>query len=1024
MKRSALLLIALLIIVNLSVAATYYNRTGTTYCNNLASWTTSSTGGIGTSPANFTTSGDIFEIRSGTTMTQSGAWNIGPASGNITINIRGTLENYSNYAMTFNTNTTLVVFSGATFLKSSTGLLTLPPVATTTFQSGSTMNFTRGCNQFAPQYTYGNLIFNDAFDGPPVMGSTYPLKVLNNLTILRVTEDFVFSTNASLTHSIGGDLIIDDGGIENVIVSNGTGNPTLNIGGKINILQGSLFLSNGSGHPVLNVSGMVSVTSSFSYLYICNSTGDATLTSGSTTVTDGYYEVKSLTATGTNDPLITINGTLSTAGSGTFSINRSGTAGSNPVVNVSGNVTIGGTSIFQMTTNVGTATMTVGSPTALANLTSSGGTVHVSNDVDCIDCNIGNTTLNIYGDLYVAAGGHVDLSYNNVGGNNIINVWGSAYMQNPTTDLFGGPHCQTRTDGLVKLILKSPVGITPVAGKLSTRAGNYGGGAGECTTGADARTGIAQYNIEIESGREITLYSNIELGTNRNFIVHTGATLITGVGTTPYVVGRRTGCAPPLCLSPGPATNTTFVLSSGSTIDAYSTTAGGALMKTGTFTGNVQTDNRTYSSGADYKFTAAAAQQTGDFSTMTTPTANTVNRLIVNNSNATISTGLTLTNSLSITTELRFLAGRLKTTSTTLPTVGTAATATGYGTTSANTKFVDGPLAKNFNSTSPFTFPVGKSTGAGLYRPAMLTPSASTAYTLVTEFMYTGTTGAGYSTASMFNPIVWVEPSFFWHVVRTSATNVNSAITLFYDNGDTVSTYDYTTSAQWNNIMNRWEGTGATGGSPTPFRSVGASPALATIPTSANRPFTLAGGSPAPLPVELVEFTAQAFEKTNVLKWVTASERINDRFVVEKSSDGKQFSKIGEVKGCGTCNYANEYTFTDERRIKPSNYYRLKQVDFDGTEHYSDVIHLESNRTQTQIFPNPCIEKVSVNGIAIERICLYGSRGEKVKELIIEPTEGFSSYNLELADLPAGVYMMTIYAGGELITSEKLLKNE
>ncbi|WP_161889530.1 T9SS type A sorting domain-containing protein [Pontibacter russatus] len=95
------------------------------------------------------------------------------------------------------------------------------------------------------------------------------------------------------------------------------------------------------------------------------------------------------------------------------------------------------------------------------------------------------------------------------------------------------------------------------------------------------------------------------------------------------------------------------------------------------------------------------------------------------------------------------------------------------------------------------------------------------------------------------------------------------------------------------------------------------------------------------LPVELASFKASSQNGNATLYWVTASEQNNEKFVVERSQDGKTFVQVGEVKGRGTSSIASNYSFTDTNPADGLNYYRLRQVDFDGTEDFSQVVALE-----------------------------------------------------------------------------------
>jgi hypothetical protein len=110
---------------------------------------------------------------------------------------------------------------------------------------------------------------------------------------------------------------------------------------------------------------------------------------------------------------------------------------------------------------------------------------------------------------------------------------------------------------------------------------------------------------------------------------------------------------------------------------------------------------------------------------------------------------------------------------------------------------------------------------------------------------------------------------------------------------------------------------------------------------SAKQPTLLDGAlaNPAPLPVVLTSFTGQSSAAANVLRWATASEANSDRFEVERSLDGQEFVKIGQLAAAGTTSAARSYQFADAAATATS-YYRLRQVDFDGTSTYSPIVTL------------------------------------------------------------------------------------
>ncbi|MGI4869557.1 MAG: T9SS type A sorting domain-containing protein [Janthinobacterium lividum] len=121
-----------------------------------------------------------------------------------------------------------------------------------------------------------------------------------------------------------------------------------------------------------------------------------------------------------------------------------------------------------------------------------------------------------------------------------------------------------------------------------------------------------------------------------------------------------------------------------------------------------------------------------------------------------------------------------------------------------------------------------------------------------------------------------------------------------------------------------------------------------------------------PLPVELTRFTAQPLGADALLKWATASERNNDHFEVEASADGRTFRRIGQVPGHGSSLQAHEYQFVDPaiaRYAISLVYYRLRQVDLDGTASYSPVRTVAVlGQTGLSLFPNPTSRAATLMG--------------------------------------------------------------
>jgi len=180
----------------------------------------------------------------------------------------------------------------------------------------------------------------------------------------------------------------------------------------------------------------------------------------------------------------------------------------------------------------------------------------------------------------------------------------------------------------------------------------------------------------------------------------------------------------------------------------------------------------------------------------------------------------------------------------------------------------------------------------------------------------------------------------------------------------------------------------------------------------------------ATLPVELTYFKAQASAKTIQLNWATASETNNAGFEIQRSKDGERFRKIGFAKGHGTTVEAQEYTFEDNDVFANTTYYyRLKQVDEDGSFAYSDVqTVILKNETAIEVsdfFPNPATTEVqfqdntAAEGTAI--IELFNSTGQQLRIFQQGVQTGANTLNLHVADLPKGTYFAKVKAGEQQV---------
>lgn len=193
---------------------------------------------------------------------------------------------------------------------------------------------------------------------------------------------------------------------------------------------------------------------------------------------------------------------------------------------------------------------------------------------------------------------------------------------------------------------------------------------------------------------------------------------------------------------------------------------------------------------------------------------------------------------------------------------------------------------------------------------------------------------------------------------------------------------------------------------------------LATTATAGRLSITPLAAA-APLPVALVDFTAQAQGGGVNLAWHTASEVGSDRFDIERSLDGSTFTTLGAVAAHGTTTQPQAYSYRDARLPSgaPVLYYRLRQVDLDGSVHFSPVrsvaVAVGAVAFGAEAYPNPWAGELHVQlvGTSAEplSLLLYDALGK----LVLAHTTA-SAPQVELpgvGGLPAGVYYLRISQG-------------
>lgn len=171
----------------------------------------------------------------------------------------------------------------------------------------------------------------------------------------------------------------------------------------------------------------------------------------------------------------------------------------------------------------------------------------------------------------------------------------------------------------------------------------------------------------------------------------------------------------------------------------------------------------------------------------------------------------------------------------------------------------------------------------------------------------------------------------------------------------------------------------------------------------------------SPLPVTLTHFTAECTESTIDINWVTETEKNSAFYRVEKSSDGISWSLLQEVTAAGTTQMQQHYSVTDNRINAGSVYYRLRQVDTDGTEELYGPIaaNCQLPTNEVAVYPNPSngsftLEIVSSTEIQSVTIGIYDLNGKLLLTKKSPVVQGVTTIHFNDSQLAKGTYIIKI----------------
>ncbi len=327
----------------------------------------------------------------------------------------------------------------------------------------------------------------------------------------------------------------------------------------------------------------------------------------------------------------------------------------------------------------------------------------------------------------------------------------------------------------------------------------------------------------------------------------------------------------------------------------------------------------------------------------------------------------------------------------------------GLGGAPTSSSYIDGPIIKE--GSGDFVFPVGD---GSIFAALEITGVADASGSFRAQYFDSGSPDSGDLGANISH----VSGIEYWDITRASGTST-PFVTLYWEDGTRSEVSNLSDLKVAHFEGGQWENMGGSTSGTTDAGTV-----TSTSIFSSFSPVSLMSeGGANPLPVELLSFEAVAEEGQVSLEWQTASEKDNDYFVVERSDDGDSFEELVMVEGAGNSSTIVSYRAQDVQPLIGKSYYRIKQVDFDGTINYSELrsVDIRVNNYHLKLFPNPSAKQdisLEVSGLESNEVISVKITDIMGNDVITENIEadysGSIMRKLGTADLKSGTYAIVI----------------
>ncbi|RYZ30681.1 MAG: T9SS type A sorting domain-containing protein [Chitinophagaceae bacterium] len=173
------------------------------------------------------------------------------------------------------------------------------------------------------------------------------------------------------------------------------------------------------------------------------------------------------------------------------------------------------------------------------------------------------------------------------------------------------------------------------------------------------------------------------------------------------------------------------------------------------------------------------------------------------------------------------------------------------------------------------------------------------------------------------------------------------------------------------------------------------------------------------LPAQYDYFQAHLSASTVSLSWRTSSEQGTERFVIERSNDGLNFTAMDSMKAAKLFSGANHYNYLDKAPLKGLNYYRLREIDAKGNRHFSVIVKAFSQglkKASISVYPNPAADHIVVAhpaGTGKEKLIVYNVLGDVLIQQPIAHAAGKTT--ISVSHLAPGNYFAVYNADGQLL---------